>query len=231
MISPEKIMEMYEYITSKVNTLNDEATIESINKLFDDFSDRMIETPGSTNIDSKYCYPGGYIHEIYDTLTISEQLCKVWGVDSDSYSLIKSILLHNISKLGDENGPYLTQVKDKWKLDRGERYEYNNNIMFMLPIDRTFYIIQKYNITLTQHEYLNIRLINGLLDESNDKYLRTTKNSAGIEHIILRQAKEIAFNMNKPTPTVQQPQQKKKVTTPPVSAKLNTTVLNLLDKI
>ena len=100
----------------------------------------------------------------------------------------------------------------------------------MLVTDRTFYLLQKYEINLTQHEYLNIKLINGLYDESNDKYLRKTKNSAGIEHIILRQAKEIANNKRIPTQNKKIKYQVMKESDQ-VNTKLNNTVLNLLNTI
>jgi hypothetical protein len=229
MITAEQIMEMYEAITSRVESLNDEKSVNQIKKLFEDFSDRIIETPGNGNTDLAYCYPGGYIYELYDIITTVEQLCNVWETTC-TQSLIKSTILHSLGKLGDENGSYFIPTKDKWRLDRGEKYEYNNNIVFMLVPDRTFYLIQKYGIILTQNEYLNIKLINGLYDESNDKYLRTTKNSAGIEHIILRQAKEIANNKRVIT-QIKKAKQQPKREPEQVNAKLNNTVLNLLNTL
>ena len=229
MITAEQIMEMYEAITSRVESLNDEKSVNQIKKLFEDFSDRIIETPGNGNTDLAYCYPGGYIHELYDIITTVEQLCNIWEA-TYTQSLIKSTILHSLGKLGDESGSYFIPTKDKWRLDRGEKYEYNNNIVFMLVPDRTFYLIQKYGITLTQNEYLNIKLINGLYDESNDKYLRTTKNSAGIEHIILRQAKEIANN-KRVTTQIKKAKQQPKREPDQVNAKLNNTVLNLLNTL
>lgn len=221
---------MYEAVMMRVDSLSNESDKELIKKLFEDKSERLIESPGNGNVELAYCYTGGFLHELYDILNILDQLCEVWDIDLNNNSLIKSALLHSIGKLGDETGPYYVATKERWKLDRGEKYEYNNNIVFMLVTDRTFYTIQRYGINLTQQEYLNIKLINGLYDESNDKYLRTTKNSAGIEHIILRQAKEIANNKRVPTRT-----QKAKPTTKqePIvnNSKLNNTVLNLLNTI
>ncbi len=91
--------------------------------------------------------------------------------------LLTSLILFNIGALGQPQSPLYLASGNKYQIDRGNFYEYSNDVKFMRGMDRTFFMLQKFEIKLSYNEYLGIRLAYGPYDESSDSYFNMQQQS------------------------------------------------------
>jgi hypothetical protein len=88
--------------------------------------------------------------------------------------LIFAALHHDLGKIGDLEGNdyYIIQDND-WRVkNMGEVYTHNEDISsYMTVTDRALYILQHYGISMSEWEYLGLKLTDGLYEDANEKYL------------------------------------------------------------
>jgi hypothetical protein len=121
-------------------------------------------------------FPGGYLNHVVRVAEIAIQQAKLFKalggtIDFTSQELIFAALHHDLGKLGNEDGPYYLDQDSDWHRKRGELYKQNDALQYMKVPDRALYMLQKYDIAITEKEWLGIKLTDGLYDEGNKSYL------------------------------------------------------------
>jgi hypothetical protein len=121
-------------------------------------------------------FPGGYVEHVNRVIKLALQTTKFWevsgaNIDFTEEELVFAALNHDLGKIGNgEEDGYLPQT-DNWRRDKlKEEYTINTNLDFMLIQDRSLFILQKYGISMSQKEYLAIRLHDGIYDDANKAY-------------------------------------------------------------
>lgn len=177
MIDAEKIQKNWEKHLQIVEFFFKESPrYKNIQKLIKDLEDTLVTAPASTKQWYHNSFPGGYIdhvNRVVETAFKVRDLYKDLGgkIDFTDEELVFCALFHDLGKIGNgEKENYLVQ-DDKWRKDKlQENYKINGELPFMLACDRSLYLLQKYQIPLTEKEFIGIRTHDGPFDDTNKPY-------------------------------------------------------------
>lgn len=161
--------------------LLDRFKLEPLQKLLENFSTEYAVAPASTNKEYHCAFPGGLCYHNLCVLQWAGKFGGAVGI-TNKESLLKVSILHDIGKVGEEGKPYYMQTQEKWKRDKGWMYEINPDLTSIKVPQRSLYLAQKYDIPLTQDEYMAILLADGQLDETNRYYRYKEPELATIMH-------------------------------------------------
>ena len=80
-------------------------------------------------------------------------------------------LHHDLGKVGDLEHDYYVQQDSDWhRKNQGLIYKHNPNLEYMTVTDRALYLLQHFNVKLTNNEYIGLRLTDGMYEEANKSY-------------------------------------------------------------
>jgi hypothetical protein len=169
----EKVTKNYERLMEFVEQ---DSRSEQIKKLFEVLHDELITAPASGRTHFHNCFPGGYIDHVLRVIDNAIKLAPIYKemggeIDFTKQELIFSAMMHDLGKLGTEDGPYYVDTED-WQKKRGEYYTQNKSIQYFDGADRGLMMLQKHGIVITEKEWLSIKLADGMWNEGNRKYLQ-----------------------------------------------------------
>lgn len=175
-LTPEQIQENWNRHLQFIEDYITGDRKEQLINLYDHLSEHMILAPASSKSWYHNAFPGGYIEHVNRVVEIALRTMKFWGVsganiDFTEEELVFAALNHDLGKIGNgEEDGYLPQT-DNWRRDKlKEEYSINTNLDFMLIQDRSLFLLQKYGVSMSQKEYLAIRLHDGIYDDANKAY-------------------------------------------------------------
>ena len=152
MLDLEQIQSNWEKYQSLLQKLDD----EGINNLLEELGQRICEAPAAIHRDQSFSYPGGLVSsmlKITSALIRHDQANNV-SLTHGKRTLIKVGLLHDIGRVGNLDQPYYLEQDSDWHIEKlGKLYKINEDIDFMTPVERTFFILQHFGINLTKEEY------------------------------------------------------------------------------
>ena len=168
----EKVTKNYERFMEFVEQDSRSAEIK---KLFEILHDELISAPASGKTFYHNCFPGGYLDHVLRVIDNAIRLSPLYKemggeIDFTKQELIFSAMMHDLGKLGTEEGPYYVD-SDDWQKKRNEYYTQNRNIQYFKAPERGLMMLQKHGITITEKEWLAIRLSDGMYDEGAKSYL------------------------------------------------------------
>ena len=156
----------------------DSERFKSLDILYKDYGDRLIEAPAAGKLHYHNAYSGGYIDHVLHVhdcaMEYSKVLKKMGGwVDFTKSEVVMSALHHDLWKLGMPLGePYFVIESSDWhRKNQGSIFKHNDKLPFLKVTDGAVFILQKYNVKLTLKEWLAIKLSDGLYEDSNKGYL------------------------------------------------------------
>jgi hypothetical protein len=126
-------------------------------------------------------YPGGYLIHVMNVIKFSvaqEKLFKLAGcnIDWTEEERVFAAMHHDLGKLGMPascgGGAYYVPQDEDWKARKGETYKLNPNIQYMEVTDRSLFVLQSFQISMTLNEYFGIKLADGLFNEATVKYFK-----------------------------------------------------------
>jgi hypothetical protein len=176
----EELVENYDKFRKLINKTFEGDRLESLNKMYDHFEERMIYTPASSVEHYHNAFPGGYIDHVLrvtrNALKLFEQQ-KEWGLDMgdlDKETIIFTALHHDLGKLGSVDEDIYIKNDSEWHVkNQGKIYKTNPNLNYMDHTLRSFYLLNYFGIQCSEEEWLGIQLTDGLYDENNKKYYIT----------------------------------------------------------
>jgi len=149
---------------------------EKLEKMYEHFAERIITAPASGKVHYHNCYPGGYLDHVHNVIAATVEVAramKKMGVQMDftKEEAIFAAMHHDLGKLGDlKHSYYIPQTSDWYRENRGEMYVYNPELPFMSVTDRSLYLLQHFEVEVTDKEWKAIKMSDGLFDDSNKKY-------------------------------------------------------------
>lgn len=177
MLSAEQIVLNYEEFIGIINKSFSGERQEKLLKIYEeDFKERVMYAPASAKVYYHSCFPGGYIYHVLNVIRNTILFSEMWTESGQTKNYtdeeaIFSALNHDLGKLGTVDQPYYLDSTQKWKIDRGELYDFNENLVpYMNVHDRSLFHLQNYGIPVTNNEFLSIKLHDGLYDEGNKGY-------------------------------------------------------------
>lgn len=175
MLSVEQIEKNWEKLLTFIKDGFTGERRENLLKLYNENENRIATAPASGKVYFHSAFIGGYVHHVLNVLRIAPKVSFLWEsiggekVWTDE-ELMFVALNHDLGKIGDlENDNYIETVED-WKKKRGMEFEANPDIQYMKIEDRSLFLLQHYNIKMTQREFIAIRVHDGLYDEANKSY-------------------------------------------------------------
>ena len=168
---------------------------EKLLEMYNDFQDRMMIAPASGQEHFHNCHPGGYVQHILNIVHYSKEFYKLWkdnGAYVDDYTeeeLIFAAIHHDLGKVGDlEQDHYIPNPSEWHRKNQGKIYTNNPSLKFMTPPDRGIWILNQYGITMTENEFIGIKLTDGMYDDGNVQYLKSyapeKKLKSNMQHIL-----------------------------------------------
>lgn len=167
-----KIQEDYQKFMTYIEA---DERADKLKEMYSVFQDQLVTAPASGKVHFHNCYPGGYLDHV---LRVTENALRIAAVykenggtiDFTKQELIFAALHHDFGKLGTEDGPYYVEESSDWHRKRGQYYISNENIQYFRVPERGLVTIQKYGITISDKEWLAIKLSDGMYDEGNKAY-------------------------------------------------------------
>ena len=152
----DKILEMYKY-----------------------FEDRMSVAPASGKAAYHNAMVGGYVEHVLHVTKCALQIKELWEsngamINFTDEELIFAAMHHDLGKVGDLNQDYYIPQDSEWhRKNRGEIYKHNPNLQYMSVTDRAIFLLNHFGISMSQWEYIGLRLTDGMYEEANKSYYLT----------------------------------------------------------
>ena len=174
---------MAKQLTNEQILKNQEITMKLVNKFPTGRREQVIDmlggkvgevyftAPASSKEEFHACYTGGLcqhsLNLVLNLKKLSDALCP-GKYNQATLSFVG--LFHDLGKVGDGVHEYYIPNPSDWHRNKGMLYEINKKCVYMPTSERGLYILQKYEIKLSDEEYLAIRLNDGQYDDTNKNY-------------------------------------------------------------
>ena len=176
-LTPEQIQENWEKLRSLINETFVGERLDNLNKMYDYLEERMCIAPASGKEHFHNAHPGGYVEHVLHITDLVVQIWDLWGKngatidDFDKEELIFAALHHDLGKVGDLAEDYYTPNESDWhRKNQGMIYKHNPNIQHMTVTDRAIWLLQHFDVKMSENEYLGLRLTDGMYEEANKGY-------------------------------------------------------------
>ena len=173
-LTPEQIQENWDKLIDIVETTFEGERKDKLLKMYDYFKDRAMFAPASGVVYYHNAWPGGYVDHILNITECSKKIYHMWkdmGAHTDEYteeSVVFCALHHDLGKLGDLTEDYYVPNESEWhRINQGKMYEYNEKLHYMTVTDRAVWLLNQFNVKMTEVEYLALRLTDGMYEKAN----------------------------------------------------------------
>ena len=178
MLEAEKIKENWEKYRAIVNA-NFPTRKDALNRMYDDFEERMVFMPASSIAHFHNAFAGGYVDHILRVIDCATTLYETWsnmGSDMSGYTieeLVFAAMHHDLGKVGfpgEGNEVYQVETSDWHRKNQNKMYRHNENIPFAMVPDLSIWLLQEYGVKLSWNEYQAIKIHDGMYDDANKPY-------------------------------------------------------------
>ena len=178
MLQAEKIKSNWERYRNLVNTYFPTRAAE-LNRMYDEFEDRMAMMPASSIAHFHNAFAGGYVDHVLRVIACAEKLYTSWsemGADMSGYTteeLLFAAMHHDLGKSGfpgDGNEVYQIETSDWHRKNQGKLYKTNSTIPFAMVPDLSLWLLQEYKVHVSWNEYQAIKIHDGMYDDANKPY-------------------------------------------------------------
>lgn len=179
-LTAEEIQSNYDRLISLIETHFTGDKLNKIKKMINHFEDRIKLAPASSKEHFHGSHPGGYLEHCLNVYDIAMELDILWkkystDIDYTTDEIAFIALFHDIGKLGDIDEEFYQVQDNDWRRNTlGEIYKINPNVINMNGADRSLFLIQYFGINLTQNEWIVIKIHEGMYEDGNEVYLKTS---------------------------------------------------------
>ena len=191
-LTPEQIQSNWNKLRKIIEDTFDGERLKNLNKMYDYFEDRMCMAPASGKEHYHNAMVGGYVEHVLHVVGFSLQLKEVWErngatIDFTDEELIFATMHHDLGKVGDLDHDYYILNESEWhRKNQGKIFVHNPELQFMTVTDRALWLLQHFNIPMSQTEYLGLRLTDGMYEDANKSYLITYQPEFSLRSNIAR---------------------------------------------
>jgi hypothetical protein len=203
MLQAEKIKSNWERYRNLVNTYFPTRAAE-LNRMYDEFEDRMAMMPASSIAHFHNAFAGGYVDHVLRVIDCAEKLYTSWsemGADMSGYTIEElrfAAMHHDLGKVGfpgEGNEVYQIETSDWHRKNQNKMYRHNENIPFTMVPDLSIWLLQEYDVKMSWTEYQAIKIHDGMYDDANKPYFVARSAQAKLKTnlpIILHHADHMA---------------------------------------
>ena len=178
-LSAEQIQNNWTKLIDTIEGFISDDRKENLLKMYDYFQDRMMLAPASAKGHFHNAMPGGYVEHILHIVSHSLELKQLWEkngamINFTDEELVFAAMHHDLGKVGDLEHDYYVPQDSEWhRKNQGAIYKLNPSLQYMKVPDRALWLLQHYEVKVTDKEYLGIKLADGLYDDANSAYLKS----------------------------------------------------------
>ena len=186
----EQIQKNYDTLINTIQLYVTGDRKDKVIKMYNDMEDRFMMAPASAKEHYHNAMLGGYVDHINRVVDLSLKVKEMWiqkggKVDFTDEELVFSAIHHDLGKVGDlENDYYIPQDNEWRRKNMGEIFTHNTKCEYMSVTDRAFFLLQHYNISISQKEFIGIRLTDGMYEEANKSYYVAYKSEFQLRSVI-----------------------------------------------
>ena len=175
-LTAEQIAKNWEQLRSLINNTFEGERKEKLNKMYDHFEDRMCMAPASGKEQYHYAHVGGYVEHVLHVVDCALKITNLWAAEGATINftteeVIFAAMHHDLGKVGDMDKDYYVPQESEWhRKNRGEIFTHNGELQYMTVTDRAIYLLNQFQIPMTENEYVGLRLTDGLYEEANKSY-------------------------------------------------------------
>ena len=175
-LTAEQIAKNWEQLRSLINNTFEGERLEKLNKMYDHFEDRMCMAPASGKEQYHYAHVGGYVEHVLHVVDCALKITNLWAAEGATINftteeVIFAAMHHDLGKVGDMDKDYYVPQESEWhRKNRGEIFTHNGELQYMTVTDRAIYLLNQFQIPMTENEYVGLRLTDGLYEEANKSY-------------------------------------------------------------
>ena len=203
-LTAEQIQENWYQLRNLITNTFEGDRLEKLNKMYDHFEDRMCMAPASGKEQYHYAHVGGYVEHVLHVIDCALKITNLWAAEGATINftteeVIFAAMHHDLGKVGDMDKDYYVPQESEWhRKNRGEIFTHNSELQYMTVTDRACWILQHFEIPMTQWEFIGLRLTDGLYEEGNEKYYKGYNPDFGLRSniaYILHQADMMATHI------------------------------------
>ena len=175
-LTAEQIQDNWQQLRNIITETFEGERLEKLNEMYDYFEDRMCIAPASGTEYFHYAHVGGYVEHILHVIDLSVKIKDMWKqngaiINFSDEELIFAAMHHDLGKVGDMTNDYYIPQESEWhRKNQGSIFSHNSELQYMTVTDRAIYLLNQFGITMTEWEYVGLRLTDGLYEEANKKY-------------------------------------------------------------
>ena len=177
-LDENKIAENWETLIEKINGNFADPRRKKLIEMYEFFQDRMMLMPASSFEHFHNCFAGGYVDHIIRVMDCAHKVYHSWkdmGSDCSGYTyeeLMFAALNHDLGKVGTQELEMYRPNPSEWhRMNQGKMYVVNPNLHNMTVTDRAIYLLNHFGISMSENEYIALRLTDGMYEEANKTYL------------------------------------------------------------
>ena len=158
-LTNEELKQNWDKLISIINNTFEGEKRDNLLKMYDYFQDRMMLAPASGKEQYHNAFPGGYVEHILHVIECSQKIGQVWKdmgahIDWTDEELIFSAMHHDLGKVGSLDGDYYVPNDSEWhRKNQGKIYNHNGAIHYMNVTDRSFYLLNHFQVPMTEQEF------------------------------------------------------------------------------
>jgi hypothetical protein len=179
----DNVNKFYEYIDKYISGQRK----DQLKQFYKSIEQTLVDSPASTKESHHNCFPGGYLDHVLRVIELTIVIDRVWDKFGQSKNftmeeLVFSCINHDLGKLGTNEQPFYIPNDSDWHIkNHGAHYKINNKLSHMRIADRSLYYLQQAGISVTENEFLAIKLHDGLYEEGNKPYYVTFSEDVAIK--------------------------------------------------
>ena len=177
---------------------------EKLLNMYHYFEDRMCIAPASGKEHYHNAFVGGYVEHVLHVTDLALKINKLWKENGASINytdeeLVFAAIHHDLGKVGDlEEDYYIPNESDWHRKNQGMIFTHNPKLQYMTVTDRAIFLLNHFGISMTEWEYIGLRLTDGLYEEANKNYYIGYQPSRSLKSniaYILHQADSMATHI------------------------------------
>lgn len=176
-LSEEQVLKNAEVIEKLIETFPNDTKPwpgrqDRVKAMFLEIGTQFYSAPASSQEDFHCCYPGGLAEHSLRVVTQLRKIAEALAPGRYDRPTLDFVgLMHDLGKIGDVGRPlYVPNPSDWHRQKLGRIYEVSKDLTYMPICDRTLYLLQKFGVSLSEEEYIAIRISDGPLEKCNEKY-------------------------------------------------------------
>ena len=175
-LTEKQIIENWDKLIKLIEDTFDGERKEKLLEMYKYFEDRMSIAPASGKAHYHNAMVGGYVEHVLHVVDCALKIKKLWEEDGATINFTDEELIfagmhHDLGKVGDlEEDYYIPQDSEWHRKNQGSIFKHNPKLQYMSVTDRSFFILQHFQIPMSEWEYIGLRLTDGMYEDANKTY-------------------------------------------------------------